>query len=366
MTGSAARAAANRPAKVAAPATVRPTKRGTGSSPKIALPRPGKPARQKIAVPRASVVPGGAAQQASSSAKGALAGVLALPVRVLGGIGRALGALVSGKVAALAIVVVLVAVIAGIFVVNSPLFAASNVVIKGSEHVTQETAEQLIEVPDGTTLLNVNSGAIASSLMDNPWVTSVDIERQFPHTLIITPHERAVAAIVYITTDDVAWALGDDGCWIAPVSLSAVVDAEGNLIDNVEAGALPEGAQQLSGLDAARALARADGALLFTDVPADVAPASGDEATSSIIQAGLAYATGFSSEFVAQIDHISLSSVDAVTAYLTSGVEVALGAPENIDEKELVLRRLLEQQQGVTYVNVRTPDAYTFRSAPAS
>ena len=275
-----------------------------------------------------------------------------------------------GKVAALALGGAAVVAIVAVFVIHSPLFAATDVRINGSEHVPQSTAEQLIEVPSGTTLLNVDAGRIASALLEDPWVSSVDIEREFPHTLIITPHERRVSAIVYITTDDVAWALGDDGCWIAPVSLSVTVDAEGNVIaeagDTGEGGALSEGAKQLSGLDAARVLARQDGALLFTDVPADVAPSSGQEASSEIVQAGLAYATRFSSDFIAQVDHISLSSVDAVTAYLTSGVEVALGAPEDIEDKELIVTRLLEQQQGVTYVNVRTPDAYTFRSAPGA
>ena len=301
--------------------------------------------------------------------------------------------------------------VGGIFVVNSPLFGATAIVVNGSEHVSRETAERLLEVPGGTTLLNVNTSALAESLMGNPWISGVDVEREFPHTLVITPHERSVAAIVYITTDDVAWAIGDDGCWIAPVSLAVTVDAEGNVVDeaasvpessegatdgdaaagdastdgsdgaaSADAGdaagddaaakdgsdALPDGSQRLSGLDAARVLAHQDGAVLFTDVPADVAPSSGMESNSEIVQAGLAYANGFSDALIAQIDHIALPSVDAITAYLTSGVEVALGAPDDIEDKELIVTRLLEQQQGVTYVNVRTPDAYTFRSAPTS
>ena len=66
-------------------------------------------------------------------------------------------------------------------------------------------------------------------------------------------------------------------------------------------------------------LAHQDGAVLFTDVPADVAPSSGMESNSEIVQAGLAYANGFSDALIAQIDHIALPSVDAITAYLTSG-----------------------------------------------
>ncbi|HIU04699.1 MAG TPA: cell division protein FtsQ, partial [Candidatus Coprousia avicola] len=177
------------------------------------------------------------------------------------------------------------------------------------------------------------------------------------------------AAIVYIPSDDIAWAIGDDACWIAPVSLSVTVDAEGNVVDAVpgdgDAATDATATQQLTGVDAARALARADGAVLFTDVPADVEPSTGREVTSDVVLAGLAYANGFSDSFIAQIQSLSLPSVDAITAYLDSGVEVSLGSPEDIATKERVVTRLLEQQQGVTYVNVRVPDNYTFRSAPA-
>ena len=106
--------------------------------------------------------------------------------------------------------------------------------------------------------------------------------------------------------------------------------------------------------------------MLFTDIASDVEPVSGQEVTSEVILAGLEYARGFSSEFIAQIKEISLTSVEAISADLDSGVEVSLGAPEDIALKERVVTRLLEQEQGVTYINVRTPDNYSFRSAPDS
>ena len=124
-----------------------------------------------------------------------------------------------------------------------------------------------------------------------------------------------------------------------------------------------DGTQQLSGLDAALALTRRDGAVLFIDVAADVDAASGREVTSDVILAGLEYARGFSPSFIEQIKDISLSSLEAISANLTSGVEVLLGEPEDISLKETVITRLLGQEQGVTYINVRTPDNYTFRSA---
>ena len=142
-------------------------------------------------------------------------------------------------------------------------------------------------------------------------------------------------------------------------TLGVSTDAEGNVVEGTV-----EGGQTLTGADAAHALARKDGAILFTDVPTDVEPSTGREVSSEVVLAGLAYANGFSPEFIAQIQSLSLPSVDAITAYLDSGIEVSLGAPDDIETKERVVTRLLEQQQGVTYINVRVPDNYTFRSAP--
>lgn len=333
------------------------------------------------------------------------------------------GGVIAAVVGAVAVVAVLV-----IVVMNAPIFAATNIQLNGSPHVSQHTVEQLAQIPDGTTLLNVNAEKITESLESNPWVEGVDIERQFPNTLIITPHERTIAAIAYITADDIAWAISDDGTWIAPISLAVTVDAEGNVVGSGAGNPAPvdennaaastgepadaattdgdagtdaagdaggddaasssdasdsagatdaagegdaaqqvpqDGSQQLSGLDAALALARQNGVLLFADVAADVDPSSNQPVTSEVIRAGIDYANGFSDDFIAQIQYLSLPSIEAITAYLTSGVEVALGAPEDIQSKELIVTRLLEQEHGVTYINVRTPDSYSFRSAPA-
>lgn len=111
------------------------------------------------------------------------------------------------------------------------------------------------------------------------------------HTLIITPTERKVIAIAYISSDDLAWAIGDDDTWIAPLSTSVEVDDQGNVITT------GQGSNTLTGIDAALALAKHYGAVLLTDVSADVAPVSGQAVNSKAVKAGLDYVRGFSSEF---------------------------------------------------------------------
>lgn len=303
-------------------------------------------------------------------------GVLKRALSPLAGVASAIGSFFSGLASRLNIPtpsrsVVFVAaggfiavILLAVVIANSSLLAATEVRVMGSDHMDQATAEALVDVPDGTTLLNVDKDAILEQLQASPWIKDVEIERAWPHTLVITPVERKMTAIAYVTADEVAWAIGDDGTWIAPVTLLAAVDAEGNEVEVGEDGSVPEGATLLSGQDAALRVAQDAGCLLLTDVPSDVSPKSGESVNSKVVLAGLEYANGFSPEFVAQIKSMSVASVEAISANLLSGVEVSLGAPDNIVEKERVVTKLLAEQTGVTYINVREPGAYTFRSAP--
>ncbi|MDY2777197.1 MAG: FtsQ-type POTRA domain-containing protein [Collinsella sp.] len=374
------RSAASRPSmRVAAASGSRAQAPAPSARP--SAPRPSKPAMKRLVSVAAAPKP-----QASGPRFAALSSLLSKIPKPAASRGVVFGVL--GAVALIALL--------AIVIINSGIFAATDVRISGSEHVSRESAEQLIDLPEGTTLLNVSEDHIVDNLMQNPWVAGVDIERQFPHTLIITPRERAVSALVYIAADDIAWAIGDDGCWIAPISLAVTVDAEGNVTESgiisddappatqpadagepaqqggdasqaadagQQNGADP-GARQLSGLEAAQQMAHDMGAVLFIDVSTSVSPSSGRAVDSDVVLAGLKYAAGFSEDFLSQVKFLSIPSEEAIAANLVSGVEVALGAPDDISKKERVVTKLLEQEQGVTYVDVRTPDAYTFRSVP--
>lgn len=362
---------------------------------------------------------------------------------------------IPGRIVAVVAAVLLVLVVGGVVVTNSPIFSVTEVVVNGSEHVAQDTVERLVDVPEGSTLFNYDASAIETSLKQNPWVESVQIEHTFPHTITITPVEYKVAAIAYITSSDVAWAIDASGTWIAPISLSVTVDAEGNVVsgtagtqaslqqgsdgsadasassdgaggdaassdstdgdasssgdgadasgassdsdaagdaeggsstdsdtasadggsgsdaasaDNASSsdGSAADGTQTLTGLNAALALARQDGAVLFTDIASDVEPSEGSKVSSDVITAGLEYVSGFSSDFLAQIDCLSLESVDAISVFLSNGIEVALGGPTDVSLKERVVTGLLDQVQGITYIDVRNPESPTYRSAPSA
>ncbi|KGI73685.1 hypothetical protein HMPREF9463_01326 [Collinsella sp. 4_8_47FAA] len=302
-------------------------------------------------------VPASAKPQSGKKGSTPLSSVGALANHAVGAASavKGKGKIVGGILAALAVLAVV-----AIVVINSGLFAATDIQIQGSEHVTKHDAIQLIDLPENTSLFNVNPDQITEGLKQNPWVSGVDVQRQFPHTLIITPTERKVIAIAYISSDDLAWAIGDDDTWIVPLSTSVDVDDQGNVT------ATGEGANTLTGIDAALALAKHYGAVLLTDVSADVAPVSGQAVNSKAVNAGLDYVRGFSSEFLGQVKDISTPSVEAISANLDNGIEVSLGDSDDIAKKERIVTKLLSQVEGVTYINVRSPGNYTFRNAPTS
>lgn len=337
---------------------------GTKTSRPMATPRPSLGAR----APHAGRTLAGAKPRSLTSVPAAKASSAKKGINPL----SSLGAMTSkatdaasaikgkGKIAGGILAVVVVLAIIAIVVINSGLFSATDIQIHGSEHVTKHDAMQLISLPENTSLFNVDPDQITEGLKQNPWVSGVDVQRQFPHTLIITPTERKVIAIAYISSDDLAWAIGDDDTWIAPLSTSVEVDDQGNVITT------GEGANTLTGIDAALALAKHYGAVLLTDVSADVAPVSGRAVSSKAVKAGLDYARGFSSEFLGQVKDISTPSVEAISANLDNGVEVSLGDSDDIAKKERIVTKLLSQVEGVTYINVRSPGNYTFRNAPTA
>ena len=323
-----------------------------------------------------------------------------------------------GVIAAALVAVLALAGVGFLIVANTGLFSVTEVEVVGTEHVPQETAQALVEIPQGTTLLNVSSDDISSQLKRDPWVKDVEISREFPHKLVVTPVEHNVRAVVYISTADVAWALSDEGTWIAPVSLGTETgtleaasqegDAAGDASDTAadasgdvspeqdgsgEEDASPDGSEDgaesteesgegeadasaqgegaapssepesaQAGYDAALKLAQQLGALLITDVGTDVSPKSGEAVDAEGVTAALAYANGFSEDFRAQVKSFSAASAESLSLFTMGGVEVALGPPEDISYKETVVSRILSDYENVTYVNVRTPSSPTWRS----
>lgn len=255
---------------------------------------------------------------------------------------RAASVKLIGGVVAVVVALGLAAIIAFFVLRDSSVFSVDEVIVEPTEHVTQSDVANLLHIEDGTTLLNVDRADIADQLKRDPWVGSVDVERQFPHTLKVTVTEQSLDALVVMNSGSVAWYLGSSGAWVEPVKITV---ADGQSVN-----------------DAALAVARSKGVLLITGVPATVDPQAGSEATDDVLAAVDAFRSGFSEDFSSNIVSYDASSADAISCVMESGVQVSLGSATNISYKEQVAAALLEKYAGqITYINVRTPASASVR-----
>lgn len=249
-----------------------------------------------------------------------------------------IAAIAAGALVALALVVV----VALFALRNSPVFAITSIEFEPTEHVSAEDVQSLAQVPEGATLLNVDTDAIEASLKKNPWVASASFSRGFPGTLRVTIEEQRPAALVLMSSGTVAWYLSEQNTWIEPVRIDSASDQ--------------------SASDVALALAREHGCLLVTDVPSTVDPSAGSAATDAVLDAVRQFQEGFSADFAAQIACYSAPSTENVSCVLESGVEVSLGAPTDIPEKERIVQGYLDQSDGqVVRINVRVPSSPAYR-----
>ena len=241
---------------------------------------------------------------------------------------------VVGGVAVLTVVLV----VAYFVLRSSSACAIQNVVCEPTEHVSESDIQNLLSVPEGSTLLNFDGAAIEASLKKDPWVGSVSFERQFPDTLKVVVNEQLTDALVVMNAGSIAWYLGTSGSWIQPTKVTV--------------------AQNQSVNDAALAQATSEGVLLITDVPSSVSPKSGAEATDDVFAAVRTFRDGFSADFSAQVVSYSAPSADNISCTLASGVEISLGSASQISAKESIVKEILAAHPGkVTFINVRVPSS---------
>ena len=246
------------------------------------------------------------------------------------------------------VAVLLVATLVGFIVLsNTPAFTIASIDAEDTEHLTAENIAKLADVSEGTTLLNIDESAITDNLKRNPWVGEVSFVREFPDRLKIVVTERRVDSLVKMSTGSVCWCLGNDNVWIEPVNLTTKDGQSAN--------------------DVALALAQDMNALLIYDVPTSITPSAGSPSTDEVLKAVNAYREQFSSDLSSQIVSFSAPSVESISCLLKSGVEVSLGAPNNIDIKESVITEVLEKHPNqVTYINVRVPSQPSYRKVGIS
>lgn len=237
-------------------------------------------------------------------------------------------------------------VIAWAIVYNSSAFTIQNVEVNGAEHLTQSEMEQLIDVPEGETLLRVDVSTIKDRLMQNAWIQDVSVNRAFPGTLQINVTERTISAIVEIPGADAKtvkqWAIASDHMWLMPIPSK----------DSSAGQATSEAIY-----------ADADAALHITDVPYGTSASIGTYCEDSNVNNALDIVSGMTTDLASQVVQVSAAGAEETTLTLDNGVQIAFGKAEHIRDKERVILQILsENPDSVSYINVRTVSKPTWRA----
>ena len=242
--------------------------------------------------------------------------------------------------------VVFVLIIAGIIVYNSPAFTIESVSVKGVEHLTASDMQELAGVEAGTTLLRVDAAGIKDNLKKDAWVSDVTVKRIFPNTLEIDVTERTITAVVEVPSADAKtttqWAIASDGMWLMPIPAK-----------DSEAGRRTS----------EKVYEDADSVLHITDVPYGTKPEVGTYCSDSNVNNALAIVAGMTTELADKVTSVKATETESTTLTIKDGPDIVFGTAENIREKERVCLQIIENHpEGVTYINVRTPERPTWRS----
>lgn len=79
---------------------------------------------------------------------------------------------------------------------STALFAVQEIKINGISRVKKEWVLRAIDLKDGENILGLKKEAIKKRILENPWIKSIKISIDFPHTLVIDIVERRAIAFL--------------------------------------------------------------------------------------------------------------------------------------------------------------------------
>lgn len=226
------------------------------------------------------------------------------------------------------VVLALLAVVAAIWGVNALLdasvFAVESVEVTGVTRLTEQHVIDLAGIPGDATLLNIGTAKIVQRIEADPWVDSVELDRDFPSTLKIAVTERVPVVMVDAGGTDL-WLVDADATWLGP-----------RTADDTDT-------------------------VTIRDV-ADLEPAAGTKATSKELINAIAVARGIGEELRSATRAVSAPSIEKTAIITNDDIEVFVGDAENITDKARIATEILEREKGkVVYINVRVVDRPTWR-----
>ncbi len=228
----------------------------------------------------------------------------------------------------------------------SSAFTIEKVEVTGADHLTGDEMAVLAAVPQGTTLLNVDAGAIADSVVRDSWVADVSVQRHFPNTLEIVVTEREIAAVVDVVADNAKttqhWAIASDGMW-----LMEIPDQDSELGQSISPQIYEDAGKVLH----------------IKDVPFGLTPEVGTYCTDENVNNALKILDGLSTALADQVKTVSATDAQSTLLTLDNGIQIAFGTADDIRDKERICLEIMDKNQGkVAYINVRVPDRPTWRA----
>ena len=231
-----------------------------------------------------------------------------------------------GIVALVAIVLALWGIVA---FWRAPILQIKQVEVSGNKHLSNAAVLKLAAIPPDATLMRFDSGAAETRLMRNPWVASATVTRRLPGVATVAVDERTAAAVIDAGGTNL-WLVDGDGVWLGKLT-----------------------SKDSTGLVTVR------------DIEA-LKPKAGERTKSAEVRNALAVIRGLSPEMKEQLKTISAPTIDKTALITKSDIQIMVGSAEDIAKKDRVARKILEEERGAVYVNVRVVDRATWRGLDES
>ena len=226
-----------------------------------------------------------------------------------------------GVLAALAALLMIWGVVA---LWRAPILQIEKIEIRGNSHLSESAVLKLAAIPSDATLMRFDANAAETRLLRDPWVASAEVTRRLPGVATIVVGERSAAAVIDAGGTNL-WLVDTHGYWLGKLK-----------------------SEDATGLVTVR------------DIEA-LKPTAGARSASAEVRNALAIIRGLSPEMKELLKTISAPTIDKTALITKSDVQIMVGSSEDISKKDLVARKILADERGVVYVNVRVVDRATWR-----
>lgn len=84
------------------------------------------------------------------------------------------------------------------YLASSPYIRLEQVIVTGVDENIRQDLIEMSGLSSGSSMLSINLNEIKGKMERHPWIKSVDLEKRFPHTLLINAEKETAAAMVLL------------------------------------------------------------------------------------------------------------------------------------------------------------------------